>query len=453
MLNEQQIPFSEEAEKSVLGALLLDPVKLANVMTLIDVDSFYKTKHQQIYNAMLKVYDDSQVLDTLVLAEQLEAYDQLEAVGGRSYLMELVSYTPSTVNVEHYARIVREKYILRQLITASRSISHKAMEDSDDVQDIVDFSEQLILNIGEGSQSNRPQEVKNLVKEAIAKVEEMSENGGELPGLSTGYPELDNIIHGFQPDQLVIVAARPAVGKSAFALNIAQNVATKSKKPVVIFSLEMSALDLVNRMICAEGNINATNLRTGNLTDDEWNSLFVATGILGQSPIYIDDSAGIKVSEIRAKCRRLKQEQPELGLIIIDYLQLIEGNGRENRQQEVSEISRQLKRLAKELSVPVIALSQLSRGVEHRQNKRPMLSDIRESGSIEQDADIVAFLYRDDYHQDEDDEDSGPVDELPDNTVEVIIAKNRAGARDTAILLFKKEYNKFSSLSFRTEAI
>ena len=251
-------------------------------------------------------------------------------------------------------------------------------------------------------------------------------------------------------DRLIILAARPSVGKTAFALNIAQNVATRFSIPVVIFSLEMNALDMVYRMICAEGNINASNLRTGQLTDDEWSSLTVATDTLKDAPIFIDDSAGIKVSEIRAKCRRLKQENPNLGLIVIDYLQLIDGNGRENRQQEVSEISRQLKKLAKELGVPVLALSQLSRGLEQRQNKRPILSDIRESGSIEQDADIVAFLYRDDYHQ-KDEEEPDKQDDLPDNVVEVIIAKNRAGARDTVKLLFKKEYNKFSSLSFKTE--
>ena len=450
-LENQSIPYSEEAERSVLGALIVDPIKMATVTPLLEENYFYKSKHQQIYAAMTKVYDDSGALDLIVLAEQLEAYDQLESIGGRDYLLDLINGISSTVNIEHYARIVREKHILRELIAASRSISNKAFDQGDDVQNIIDYSERLILSIGEGSQNNRLKEIRNLMKEAIDKVEELSESTGELPGLASGYPELDRVTNGFQPDQLIIIAARPAVGKSAFALNIAQNVATKSSRPVAIFSLEMSALDMVNRMICAEGNINASNLRTGSLTDEEWSSLFVVQNILGKAPVYIDDSAGIKVSEIRAKCRRLKQERPDLGLIIIDYLQLIEGNGRENRQQEVSEISRQLKRLAKELNVPVIALSQLSRGLEHRQNKRPMLSDIRESGSIEQDADIVAFLYREDYHQKEDEEDGGQMDDLPDNTVEVIIAKNRSGARDTVNLLFKKEYNKFSSLSYRED--
>ena len=294
--------------------------------------------------------------------------------------------------------------------------------------------------------------MRRLIIEAFDKLVKLSEEKREITGLPTGYIDLDRLTSGFQSDQLIILAARPAVGKSAFALNIAQNAATKAKTPVVIFSLEMGAIDLVNRMICAEGNINASNLRTGQLSDDEWKSFTVATDILKDAPIFIDDSAGIRVSEIRAKCRRLKQEHPDLGLIVIDYLQLIEGNGRENRQQEVSEISRQLKKLAKELKVPVMALSQLSRGLEQRNNKRPILSDIRESGSIEQDADIVAFLYREDYHRQEDGEEE-PVDDLPDNTVEVIVAKNRSGARDTVKLLFKKEYNKFSSLSFQKEPL
>ncbi len=294
--------------------------------------------------------------------------------------------------------------------------------------------------------------MRHLIAEAFDNIVKLAEEKRDIVGLPTGYIDLDKVTSGFHPDQLIIIAARPSVGKTAFALNIAQNVATKSKVPVVVFSLEMGAVDLVYRMICAEGNINASNLRTGQLTDDEWKSFTVATDILKDAPIFIDDSAGIKVSEIRAKCRRLKQENPDLGMIVIDYLQLIDGTGRENRQQEVSEISRQLKRLAKELGVPVIALSQLSRGLEQRQNKRPILSDIRESGSIEQDADIVAFLYREDYHQQDGDEDSGYQDDLPDNTVEVILAKNRNGARDTVKLLFKKEYNKFSSLSFQHEA-
>lgn len=451
-LQQVTAPQNLEAEKSVLGGLLLDPIKLASIQPFIKEEDFYKVSHQQIYAAMEKIYDRNGTLDTLMLINQLDAYDQLENVGGAEAIVDLASYTPTTANIEQYAQIIREKSILRQLINAANQISKSAYEEGAAVEDIVDQSERLILSIGEGSQNNRPQEMRRLIIEAFDKLVKLSEEKREITGLPTGYIDLDRLTSGFQSDQLIILAARPAVGKSAFALNIAQNAATKAKTPVVIFSLEMGAIDLVNRMICAEGNINASNLRTGQLSDDEWKSFTVATDILKDAPIFIDDSAGIRVSEIRAKCRRLKQEHPDLGLIVIDYLQLIEGNGRENRQQEVSEISRQLKKLAKELKVPVMALSQLSRGLEQRNNKRPILSDIRESGSIEQDADIVAFLYREDYHRQEDGEEE-PVDDLPDNTVEVIVAKNRSGARDTVKLLFKKEYNKFSSLSFQKEPL
>lgn len=446
----QTPPQNLDAERSVLGGLLLDPIKYASVAPILNESDFYKVSHQLIYSAIERIYDREGSVDTLMLIDQLDALDQLETVGGQEAIINLAAYVPTTANIEQYAKIVQTKSLLRQLISTSKRISKIAYEESEDIESIIDQSERWILSIGEGSQDDRPRDMHKMVVEAFEKIVKLSEEKKDIVGLPSGYIELDKLTAGFQPDQLIILAARPSVGKTAFALNIAQNVATRYSIPVVIFSLEMNALDMVYRMICAEGNINASNLRTGQLTDDEWSSLTVATDTLKDAPIFIDDSAGIKVSEIRAKCRRLKQENPNLGLIVIDYLQLIDGNGRENRQQEVSEISRQLKKLAKELGVPVLALSQLSRGLEQRQNKRPILSDIRESGSIEQDADIVAFLYRDDYHQ-KDEEEPDKQDDLPDNVVEVIIAKNRAGARDTVKLLFKKEYNKFSSLSFKTE--
>lgn len=445
---EKALPFSIEAEKSVIGALLIDSMKMGSVQAILQEDDFYKRSHQVVYDAMNKVFDKNGIIDPVTLINQLDSYDELENIGGQDYILDLASYTPTSANIEQYALIVKEKSTLRRLISASNAIITEAYAEGDEVDNIVDRSEKLILSIGENSQSNKPREMKEIVAEAFEKVVQLSEEKREIVGLPTGYIDLDRMTSGFQPDQLIILAARPSVGKTAFALNIAQNVGTKSKVPVVIFSLEMGAVDLVFRMICAEGNIHASNLKTGQLTEEEWKSFTVATDTLKDAPIFIDDSAGIKVSEIRAKCRRLKQENQELGLIVIDYLQLIEGTGKENRQQEVSEISRQLKKLAKELSCPIIALSQLSRGLEQRQNKRPILSDIRESGSIEQDADIVAFLYREDYHQQEGDEEESHDDDMPDNTVEVILAKNRSGARDTVKLLFKKEYNKFSSLSF-----
>lgn len=449
---DKTVPYSIEAEKSVLGALLLDPIKMGTVQSLITEEDFYKRAHQVIYDAMVKVFDRTGVIDLITLINQLDSYDELENIGGREYLVDLSSHTPTSVNIEHYAQIVKDKSILRRLITATEIISNEAYMDADEVSNIMDRSEKLILSIGEGSQRNRPQEMHDLILEAYERLVKLAEEKRDITGIPTGYRDLDKMTSGFQPEQLIIIAARPSVGKTAFALNIAQNVATKAKLPVAIFSLEMGALDLVYRMICAEGNIHASNMKTGQLTSDEWSSFTIATDTLKDAKIFIDDSAGIKVSEIRAKCRRLKQENEDLALIVIDYLQLIEGTGRENRQQEVSEISRQLKKLAKELKVPVVALSQLSRSLESRQNKRPILSDIRESGSIEQDADIVAFLYRHDYHRHDDDKkDPEHDDSLPDNTVEVILAKNRSGERNTVQLLFKKEYNKFSNLSYMSE--
>lgn len=450
---KEMLPFSLEAEQSVLGALLIKPDQIGMIAGKIEEEDFYKRSHQMIYAAMLRVYDRDGQLDVVTLRNQLDSYDELENIGGIDYIIELSTITPTAANIEQYATIVKEKSTLRRLISASNAISKAAYAEADDIENIIDRSERMILSIGEGTQENRPRSMRELIPEAFDKVIKLSEEKREVVGLPTGYIDLDRLTSGFQADQLIIIAARPSVGKTAFALNIAQNVATKSKVPVIVFSLEMGAVDLVNRMICAEGNIHASNLRTGQLTDDEWNSFTVATDTLKDAPIFIDDTAGIKVSEIRAKCRRLKQENPDLGLIVIDYLQLIEGSGQENRQQEVSEISRQLKKLSKELAVPVIALSQLSRGLESRQNKRPILSDIRESGSIEQDADIVAFLYREDYHQHDEDEEDSVQDDMPDNTIEVILAKNRSGARDTVKLLFKKEYNKFSSLSFAPDPL
>lgn len=444
-LSQGGLPHNIEAEKAVLGAIMIDSTKIGAIASIINDNDFYLERHQILYRVINQLYDKDNLVDPLAISDILNSLDLIDKVGGIEYIVELWDVTPSTAHAEKYAQIVREKSILRQLIHASDNIRNLAVDENDELINIVDRSEQLILQIGDRNQENSVRPIRPIITEAFERLEELSKQQKDVVGLPTGYIQLDKLTTGFHPDQLIIIAARPSVGKTAFALNIAQNIATKQKVPVVIFSLEMGALDLVNRIICAEGNINATNLRTGQLTSDEWNSFTLATNQLADAPIFIDDTPGIKVSEIRAKSRRLKQEHPDLGLIVIDYLQLIDGSGRsENRQQEVSEISRQLKKLAKELGVPVIALSQLSRGVEHRQNKRPILADIRESGSIEQDADIVAFLYREDYYQQEDEDEAA--DALPNNVIEVIVAKNRSGARDTVKLLFKKEYNKFSSL-------
>ena len=341
------------------------------------------------------------------------------------------------------------------MIQASNKIARECFEQEESVSVILDEAEKSILNVAENRNRNGCIHIRDVVFESMQNLDDLSKNGQDVTGIPTGYPDLDAMTAGLQPEELIILAARPAVGKTAFALNIAQNVATKQDGVVAVFSLEMGAGSLVNRMICAEGSINAGHLRTGQLTEDEWSDLIVASGALSEADIYIDDTPGIRVTEIRSKSRRLLKERGRLDLIVIDYLQLIEGSGKrnENRQQEVSDISRQLKKIAKELHVPVIALSQLSRGVEQRQDKRPVLSDIRESGSIEQDADIVAFLYRDDYYErgEGEDDDGGGEPRLEDNIVEVIIEKNRSGARGTVKLIFTKEFNKFSSVSFRTD--
>ena len=341
--------------------------------------------------------------------------------------------------------------MLRNLIQTATEIVTKGFEQGEDVESILDDAERSILEVSEKRNRSGFLSISDVLNTTIANIDQLYQNDEEITGLPTGYQALDKMTAGLHAEELIILAARPAVGKTAFALNIAQNIGTKTDKAVAIFSLEMGAESLVNRMLCAEGSIEASHLRTGQLSEEEWQNLIIAMGSLSRANIYIDDTPGIKITEIRAKCRKLAQEKGNLGLILIDYLQLIEGTGKENRQQEVSDISRQLKKLAKELKVPVIALSQLSRGVEQRQDKRPVLSDIRESGSIEQDADIVAFLYRDDYYDRGEGEDGDHEPPEVDNVVEVIIEKNRSGARGTVELLFIKEYNKFSSLSPRTE--
>ena len=442
-------PQDIEAEQAVLGAIFLDSDAIIDAMEVLEPQDFYRRSHQIIFQCMIQLNDRNEAIDLITLKAEVEKVNALEDVGGISYLTELSQVTPTSASVSYYAKIVDDKAVLRNLIQTANKIVTKGFEQGESVQDIVDDAERSILEVSEKRNSTGFQSIADVLNRSIETIDRLSLNNEEITGLPTGYHALDKMTAGLQKEELFILAARPAVGKTAFALNIAQNVGTKTDSTVAIFSLEMGAESLVNRMLCAEGSIDASNLRTGQLNDDEWRNLIIAMGSLSKASIYIDDTPGIKVSEIRARCRKLAQEKGNLGLILIDYLQLIEGTGRESRQQEVSEISRQLKKLAKELKVPVIALSQLSRGVEQRQDKRPVLSDIRESGSIEQDADIVAFLYRDDYYERDGDEDNE--DSTRDNIVEVIIEKNRSGARGTVELLFIKEYNKFSSLSPRND--
>ncbi|WCG37804.1 replicative DNA helicase [Aerococcus urinaeequi] len=448
-------PQSVEAEQAVLGAILLDSDVFISVLEYVSADDFYSRANQLIFEAMEELNRDDEAIDALTVQQKLNNMHMLENVGGYEYIFQLANDTPTAANAEYYARIVEEKSLLRKLIQASNKIARESFEQEESVSVILDEAEKSILNVAENRNRNGFIHIRDVVFESMQNLDDLSKNGQDVTGIPTGYPDLDAMTAGLQPEELIILAARPAVGKTAFALNIAQNVATKQDGVVAVFSLEMGAGSLVNRMICAEGSINAGHLRTGQLTEDEWSDLIVASGALSEADIYIDDTPGIRVTEIRSKSRRLLKERGRLDLIVIDYLQLIEGSGKrnENRQQEVSDISRQLKKIAKELHVPVIALSQLSRGVEQRQDKRPVLSDIRESGSIEQDADIVAFLYRDDYYErgEGEEEDGGGEPRLEDNIVEVIIEKNRSGARGTVKLIFTKEFNKFSSVSFRTD--
>ena len=449
-LQDRIPPHSIEAEQSVLGSIFLDPETVVNVLEYLETSDFYRKNHQIIFDAILQLNNRNEAIDVVTIANELDTKNQLENAGGMEYLAELAVAVPTSANVEYYAKIVEEKSILRNLIRSATEIVRKGYEEGDELAVMLDSAEQNILQVSERRNRSGFIRISDVVSASLQNIESLAQQSDDVTGVPTGYIALDKMTAGLQKEELIILAARPAVGKTAFALNIAQNVATKADQVVAIFSLEMGAESLVNRMLCAEGNIDAGHLRTGQLSEDEWSNLIMAMGTLGQSKIFIDDTPGIRIAEIRAKSRRLLQEQGKLGLIVIDYLQLIEGNNRESRQQEVSDISRQLKKLAKELKVPVIALSQLSRGVEQRQDKRPVLSDIRESGSIEQDADIVAFLYRDDYYEREGGEESER-DEQENNVVEVIIEKNRSGARGTVKLLFKKEFNKFSSMSYMPE--
>lgn len=447
IMGDRMPPQNNEAEQSVLGSILLQPSALISSMEFIQASDFYRRSHQLIFQAMIDLNERNEEIDVITVANLLETSGQLEDVGGTPYLAELANIVPTAANVEYYAKIVEERSLLRRLIQASTDIISDTYEETDEVSNLLDNAEQKILEVSERKNRSGFTKISDVLRDSMEEIDQLYKNDEEITGLSSGYRALDLMTAGLHEDELIILAARPGVGKTAFALNIAQNIGTSTNENVAIFSLEMGATQLVNRMLCAEGTINANHLRTGQLTEEEFEKLFVAMGSLSKANIFIDDTPGIRVSEIRAKSRRLMQERGGIGLIIIDYLQLIEGSGRESRQQEVSEISRQLKKLAMELNVPVIALSQLSRSVEQRQDKRPILSDLRESGSLEQDADIVAFLYREDYYRAEEEEE----EEEEDNVVEVIIEKNRSGARGTVKLLFIKEYNKFSSLSYYPE--
>ncbi|HLR79586.1 MAG TPA: replicative DNA helicase [Bacillota bacterium] len=434
-------PHNIEAEQAVIGAIFLEPEAFSTASELLVPEDFYRAAHQRIFETMMRLSDRGEAIDVITVTSDLNDRKQLEEAGGASYLTEVAGSVPTAANIEYYSEIVEEKSLLRRLIRAATDIVTTTYAREDEVEDVLNEAEKAILEVSGQKNSGAFKPIKDVLIDVYDQIEQLHQNNDDVTGIATGYRDLDRITSGFQRNDLIIIAARPSVGKTAFALNIAQNVAVNTDENVAIFSLEMGAEQLVQRMLCAEGNIDSQRLRNGRLEADDWGKLTMAMGSLSNAGIYIDDTPGIRVSEIRSKCRRLKQEHG-LGMIFIDYLQLIQGNVRsnENRQQEVSEISRSLKALARELNVPLIALSQLSRGVEQRQDKRPMMSDLRESGSIEQDADIVGFLYRDDYYDSESEQ---------QNIIEIIISKQRNGPTGTVELAFVKEYNKFVDLDHR----
>ncbi|UJL46387.1 replicative DNA helicase [Virgibacillus sp. NKC19-16] len=439
--NDRIPPHNIEAEQSVIGAVFLEPESFSTASELLVAEDFYRAGHQRIFQAMMSLADKGEPIDVVTVTTYLQNQKTLDEAGGVAYLSEVAGSVPTAANIQYYSKIVEEKALLRRLIRTATDIVTSGFEKEDDVEAVLNEAEKNILEVSSRQQTGAFKTIKDVLIEVYDTIEQLHQATSDITGIATGFRDLDKITSGFQRNDLIIVAARPSVGKTAFALNVAQNVAVNSDENVAIFSLEMGADQLVQRMLCAEGNIDSQRLRNGQLQADDWSKLTMAMGSLSNAGIYIDDSPGIRVSEIRSKCRRLKQEDG-LGMILIDYLQLIQGTGnsRENRQQEVSEISRELKGLARELNVPLIALSQLSRGVESRQDKRPMMSDLRESGSIEQDADIVGFLYRDDYYDAESEK---------ENIIEIIISKQRNGPTGSVELAFVKEYNKFVDLDHR----
>lgn len=429
-------PHSLEAEQSVLGSMLLDKEAVAAASEVLQGEDFYSDAHKEIYEAILDIYDRSEPVDLVTLAEALRQRGSLEAVGGGTYISDLSMSVPSTANVRYYIRIVEEKSILRRLISASNDIIRESYEASEDLDIIIDHAEKKIFDISQKKNKRSFESIKTILLETYSKIEELTKNKGKIVGVPTGFRDFDMRTSGLNDSDFILIAARPSMGKTSFAINIAQNAAVRYQVPVAIFSLEMSKEQLVQRMLSSESNIELQKIRTGELTEEDWVKLVHVATPLSQAPIFIDDTPGISAMEVRSKARRLKMEH-DIGLVVIDYLQLMSGRGKaESRQQEVSEISRSLKALARELNLPVVALSQLSRGPESRQDHRPMLSDLRESGAIEQDADLVVFLYRDEYYN---------PDTEKKNIAEAIIAKQRNGPTGTVELVWLGQFTKFVS--------
>ncbi len=433
-------PQNIEAEQSVLGTILLSDHSLSAVLELLSSDDFYKDNHKLIFEVMILLFEKNEPQDIITISNLLKDRNQLEDAGGISYLATLTSIVPVTSNLLYYAKIIRQKAVLRNLISVNTDIASRCYEEQGEIDTLVDDAEQAIFEIARAKSNQSFTPLKKIIPSAFESVEQLSQRKELITGVPTGFIELDKMTAGLQPSDLIILAGRPSMGKTAFAMNIAQNAALIDKIGVAVFSLEMSKEQLAMRLLCSAGHVDSQRVRTGRLQDDDWPKLTRAVGMLEESPMYIDDTPAISVLEMRAKVRRLSAQHP-LGLVIVDYLQLMRGRSSiENRTQEISEISRSLKAMAKELQVPVIALSQLNRGLESRTDKRPIMSDLRESGAIEQDADVICFIYRDEvYNKAEDNPQKG--------ISEIIIGKQRNGPTGTVKLTFIKEFTMFENLS------
>ena len=441
-LLEKIPPQSREAEISVLGSLLIEESALVRTLEFLKPFYFYEDAHQKIFLAAQSLFERNQAVDLVTVAEELRKRKQLEEVGGASYLAQLTASVPTAVNVEHYAQIVKEKALLRHLISTATQILQESYEPESEVNTLVDRAEQMIFDIGQHQIEGKFIPLKDVIRASIETIDLLYQRKEHVTGLATGFKEFDTKTAGLQPSDLVIIAGRPSMGKSAFVTSLCEHMGVELKKPIAFFSLEMSKEQLVQRMLCSHARVDAQKVRTGYLSHQDWPKLTAAAGKLSEAPIFIDDSPTLTALELRAKARRLKS-QHNIELVVVDYLQLMQGLGSsESRQQEISEISRSLKALARELRVPVIAVSQLSRAVESRTGNRPQLSDLRESGAIEQDADVVVFLFREEYYH--------PTEENR-NKAEAIIAKQRNGPTGSIDLVFLKEWTRFDNAEFRRE--
>jgi replicative DNA helicase len=432
-------PQNLEAEESVLGAMMLSPGAIGAVSEVLDASDFYRESHAIVYRAALALYAKGEPVDAITLVDELEERGELEAAGGRVRIHELAALVPASANAGHYARIVREMATLRGLIRAGGEISQLGWERPGETTDLVDRAEQVVFDLSQSRVSSEFSHIEELLKDSFERITALYEAGADVTGTPSGFRDLDRLTSGFQPGNLIIVAARPSMGKSGLGLCMAANLAVRAEVPTAMFTLEMSKAEVTQRLMCSEAKVESQRLRTGKLGADDWPRLTAACDRLAKAPIYVDDQGSITMMEIRSKARRLKSREPSLGLIVVDYLQLMtSGANVESRVQEVSQISRSLKVLARDLDVPILAMSQLSRAVEQRHDKRPILSDLRESGSIEQDADLVMFIYRDEYYNDESDQ---------QGIAEVHLAKHRNGPTDTVKLSFLKRYAKFADLA------